>query len=270
MKIYASMMLVAVVSISGCKVASKTATCGATCADQGAVACSATKVCDPSKSCSKTSPFCGDSKGCKLGKSRVSCASTGCVKPGCGDATGKGNCGPASCASTCIPKGATSCTTTCVPKCVSQAETKPQPNPFVQQAAKQPEAAKQVIRPTSSEQPATTAKPAVTQIPAQLVDDAPAYGHSSDYRWLLGVIQKVNTPVATTKVRYARLDEQDAWGGSMVLAEDIRHDEFQDGDVVYVEGQILADRPSLYVSGPLYRANVIRKATSADRIKATK
>ncbi len=135
---------------------------------------------------------------------------------------------------------------------------------------KQPEVEKQVIRPTSSEQPATESKPVVKQIPAQLEATEPAFGHSSDYRWLLGVVQKINTPVSMTKVRYARLDEQDAWGGSMVLADDIRLDEFEDGDVVYIEGQILADRPSLYVSGPLYRSNVIRKATAADRIKATK
>ena len=267
MKVYASLMLMAAVSISGCKMASKTVTCGASCADNGAKACSSTKVCDPGKSCTTTSSNCTDSKGCFLGKSKVSCASTACVKPACGDPAGKGKCGPTSCATTCIPKNANSCATTCVPKCVSQTET--QPNPFASNEVKQPETPKQVIRPTSNEEPAT-AKPTVTQIPAKLVEDSPAYAHSSDYRWLLGVIQKVNTPVAMTKVRYARLDEQDAWGGSMVLAEDVRNDQFEDGDVVYVEGQILADRPSLYVSGPLYRANVIRHATDTDRIKATK
>ena len=269
MKTFASLMLVAAVSISGCKMASKTTTCGASCADSGAAVCSSTQVCDSSKTCS-TKTSCGDSQGCILGKSSVSCASTVCVKPGCGDGSGKTNCGPTSCATTCIPKGAIGCTTTCVPKCVSQAQTKPQPNPFVQQDVKQPKAEKQVIRTTSSEQPARQTKPVVQQIPAELKAPAPAFGHSSDYRWLLGVVQKINTPVALTKVRYARLDEQDAWGGSMVLSEDVRLDEFEDGDVIYIEGQILADRPSLYVSGPLYRANVIRKATAADRIKATK
>lgn len=94
----------------------------------------------------------------------------------------------------------------------------------------------------------------------------PEFGHDENYGWLLGRLQKVHSPTHQWKVRYAPLDKMDKWGGSMVLALDARLDEFEDGDPVYIEGEILEKRPSLYLTGPLYRANVIRHAEDMPHI----
>jgi hypothetical protein len=72
------------------------------------------------------------------------------------------------------------------------------------------------------------------------------YGHADDYTWLIGRLQKISTPTEQWKIRYAPLDEEDQWGGSMVLAPDARLAQYRDGEVVYLEGQIIAPRPSLY------------------------
>ena len=56
----------------------------------------------------------------------------------------------------------------------------------------------------------------------------------------------------------------------MVLAPDIRLEDFSDGDCVYIEGEILVKRPSLYLAGPLYRIHTIRTVTLADRRRAAR
>jgi len=91
------------------------------------------------------------------------------------------------------------------------------------------------------------------------------YGHDKEYNRLIGRLQRVHVPGGEWKIRYAPLDEIDQWGGSMVLAPDIRLEEFSDGDLIYVEGEILVERPSLYLAGPLYRIRTLRPATLNDR-----
>lgn len=98
-------------------------------------------------------------------------------------------------------------------------------------------------------------------------DDDPLYGHARNYSWLIGNLQKVHVTGATWKIRYARLDEEDRFGGTAILTPDSRIDRFQDGDFVYVEGHILNDRPSVYLAGPSYRIRTIRKVTESDRRK---
>ena len=95
--------------------------------------------------------------------------------------------------------------------------------------------------------------------------DDPAFGHASDYSWLIGKIHSVHITGRRWKIRYAPIDEQDRWGGSVVLAEDARIDKFTDGDFVYAEGEIIANRPTIYLAGPLYRIFTIRKLTDQDR-----
>lgn len=92
------------------------------------------------------------------------------------------------------------------------------------------------------------------------------YGHSADYKRLVGRIQRVHVPGGEWKLRYAPLDQRDEWGGSMVLAPDVRLENFADDTVVYVEGEIIVKRPSLYLTGPLFRIRDIRIATQRDRI----
>ncbi|MBT4865912.1 MAG: hypothetical protein HON53_12470 [Planctomycetaceae bacterium] len=91
------------------------------------------------------------------------------------------------------------------------------------------------------------------------------YGRGDNYVWLVGKLHRVHVPGGDWKIRFLELDQIDTHGGSMVLAPDIRLDEFSDGDCVYIEGEILAERPSLYLSGPLYRVRKVRTVTIADR-----
>lgn len=92
------------------------------------------------------------------------------------------------------------------------------------------------------------------------------FGHSTDYKRLVGRLQRVHVPGGEWKLRYAPLDQQDEWGGSVVLAPDVRLENFDDDTVVYVEGEIIVKRPSLYLTGPLFRIRDIRPATQRDRI----
>jgi len=91
------------------------------------------------------------------------------------------------------------------------------------------------------------------------------YGHADDYSWLKGRLHKVHVPGVEWKIRYLPIDEVDQWGGSMVLAPDIRLEDFNHLDVVYIKGKQLADRPSLYVSGPLYRIESIHDLSPIDQ-----
>ena len=94
------------------------------------------------------------------------------------------------------------------------------------------------------------------------------FGHAKNFSWLVGQLQKVHVNGGSWKIRYAPIDVQDKWGGSVILSQDARIERFKDGDFVYVEGEILATRPTVYLAGPLYRISRIRKATEADGRKA--
>jgi len=95
--------------------------------------------------------------------------------------------------------------------------------------------------------------------------DEPTFGHASDYSWLIGKIQRLQVNGGSWKIRYAPLDQLDRWGGSVVLSEDVRVEKFEDGELVYVDGEIIADRPTIYLTGPLYRITAIHKLNDKDR-----
>ena len=92
----------------------------------------------------------------------------------------------------------------------------------------------------------------------QKTDSSVGYGHAKDYSWLKGRLHRVHVPGVEWKIRYQPLDQADQWGGSMVLAPNIRLEDFEHLDAVYIEGKQLEARPSLYISGPLYRIESIR------------
>jgi hypothetical protein len=124
-----------------------------------------------------------------------------------------------------------------------------------------PQAYAEPSNPTDTEPSYQTHRSYPTQRRSQDIPAAPGgktYGHAEDYSWLIGRLQRISTPNDQWKIRYAPIDEEDQWGGSMVLAPDARLAKYTDGDVVYLEGQIIAPRPSLYVTGPLYRLRMIR------------
>jgi hypothetical protein len=140
------------------------------------------------------------------------------------------------------------------------------PKPEVQVAEKkEPE-----IKPAALEQPKIVHEVKVIPAKAPIEEPAqiPEYAHAKDHSWLVGQLQRVHSPQHQWKIRYAPIEENEHWGGSMILAPDARLDQCQDGDMVYVEGEILNERPSLYLSGPLYRVRCLRPAQDAPPVVA--
>lgn len=109
--------------------------------------------------------------------------------------------------------------------------------------------------------------PAPNPQPEQITIPEPQRGHGKNYEWLVGTLQRVHSsPKHQWKIRYADLDQHDKWGGSVILAPDARLDNWKDGDMVYVEGEVLTARPSLYLTGALYRIHSIRSASEVTQI----
>ena len=214
------LILIAGLSITGCKTATKGTACGTAC---GTV--------------------CGASAAPEAGHANVTC---------------------------CTPAPQTSCTAT-VP-CTTQTAASPLPVAQTSRSIAKPESPfergnRLPAQPPQAETANPFETPAVEIQRAAAELQTPAYAHGENYGWLVGVLQRVHSPGREWKIRYSPLSEHDQWGGSMVLAPDARLDDWQDGDVVYLEGEILAARPSLYLAGPLYRFHLIRKANSTDLIQ---
>jgi len=158
------------------------------------------------------------------------------------------------------------CPHRCVqPRCV-QPPCVPRKSPFPNEP-KPPLPAAQKPKPV----PVRVAKPAPR--PRKVIQEIKHprksnFGHARDFSWMVGQLRHVHVNGGSWKLRYAPLDVQDQWGGSVILAQDARIDRFRDGDFVYVEGEILATRPTVYLAGPLYRISKIRKLTAADARKA--
>lgn len=91
------------------------------------------------------------------------------------------------------------------------------------------------------------------------------FGNATDFSWIMGRLRRVHVNGGSWKIRYKPIDEQDRWGGSVVLSDDARIDKFRDGDFVYATGEIIRKRPSVYLAGPLYRISKIRLMSEADR-----
>jgi hypothetical protein len=66
----------------------------------------------------------------------------------------------------------------------------------------------------------------------------PSFSHAPDYHWLCGQVlySKHNN---AWRLRYASVDEEDPYGGSVTLAEDPRVANLKDGQFVRVEGQFI-------------------------------
>ena len=63
----------------------------------------------------------------------------------------------------------------------------------------------------------------------------PCYVHDAEYRWLSGELQFVHVRNAW-RLRYASVDEEDRYGGSVTLTEMGSMDSFSNGQFVRVEG----------------------------------
>jgi hypothetical protein len=80
-------------------------------------------------------------------------------------------------------------------------------------------------------------------------------GNAPDYSWVTGQLFYVHADGGLWVVRYAPVDKEDRYGGSVVLGAAASMENFQEGDLVTVHGEILSPaRASKYLGGPLYRA----------------
>ena len=87
----------------------------------------------------------------------------------------------------------------------------------------------------------------------RVVPEKPSMAHADDYSWVQGTLYRVHVRGGVWVVRYASLDVTDRFGGSLVLARDHRIDDLHEGDLVRVQGELLNDRSSVFLGGPLYR-----------------
>ena len=79
----------------------------------------------------------------------------------------------------------------------------------------------------------TTAPNRVAALPEPVVPrSGTVYGCGEKYTWLIGKLRRVHVPGGDWKTRFLELYKVDRWGGSMVLAPDIRLEDFSDGDSV--------------------------------------
>jgi hypothetical protein len=89
--------------------------------------------------------------------------------------------------------------------------------------------------------------------------------HAPDYSWLTGQLFYVHADGGLWVLRYAPLWKEDPNGGSMVLARDLRMDNYQEGDLVTIHGEILNPRGSDFLGGPLYRVQSIQLVEHAQQ-----
>jgi hypothetical protein len=90
-------------------------------------------------------------------------------------------------------------------------------------------------------------------------------GHEDDYSWITGQLYYLHVDGGVWVVRYATVDTEDKYGGSVVLAPTVPMNVFREGDLVSVRGEIMNNgRPAGHVGGALYRAAHIDMVERAD------
>jgi len=86
--------------------------------------------------------------------------------------------------------------------------------------------------------------------------------HAADYSKLTGQLFYVHADGGLWVLRYASLDVEDAKGGGVILARDRQMNNYREGDLVTVEGEVISDKGSSRLGGPLYR---VRNIVLVDR-----
>jgi hypothetical protein len=90
-------------------------------------------------------------------------------------------------------------------------------------------------------------------------------GAADDYSWITGQLFYVHVDGGTWVLRYAAVDQEDKYGGSVVLAAAVDMKNYREGDLVSVTGEILSDnRATRHLGGPKYRAETISMIERAD------
>jgi hypothetical protein len=100
---------------------------------------------------------------------------------------------------------------------------------------------------------AEVAAPSATQIKTEYLN---RIGKAEDYTWLTGQLFYIHAGGGLWVVRYAPVDTEDRYGGSVVLAGATNMGGYREGDLVTIHGEVLGEgRACKYLGGPLYRAN---------------
>lgn len=81
--------------------------------------------------------------------------------------------------------------------------------------------------------------------------------HADDYSTLTGQLFFVHTDGGRWVLRYAPISQEDRFGGSVILTRDARLGPCQEGDLVTVRGEILAEKNDIHLGGAVYRASVL-------------
>lgn len=89
--------------------------------------------------------------------------------------------------------------------------------------------------------------------------------NAPDYSWVTGQLFYIHADGGLWVVRYAPIDREDRYGGSVVLAPTVSMRNFREGDLVTVRGEVLNQgRASKRLGGPLYRAITVEMVERAD------
>ena len=80
---------------------------------------------------------------------------------------------------------------------------------------------------------------------------------AADYSRLTGQLFYVHADGGIWVLRYAPIGKEEANGGSVVLARDLRMDSYREGDLVTVRGEVLQDKAPARLGGALYHAQSI-------------
>lgn len=133
-----------------------------------------------------------------------------------------------------------------MPKVEAPAPKPAEPTPPAKPAQKPAEPAKPAPKPPAEIK--TSYQPDVVERTAN---------YAPDYKWLQGNVHWVHVNGGAWVVRYMPLDKSDKYGGSMVLASSKLTKSLKEGDFVKIEGEILNEKSSILLGGPLYRAKTV-------------
>jgi hypothetical protein len=100
-------------------------------------------------------------------------------------------------------------------------------------------------------------------LPALPLRPGQRFGHADDYKWVAGILDRHQKGGYWT-LRYAPSGDDDPWGGKVRLLDEERLTGFTSGDVVYVEGELLAPRSAAdNAAYPPFRVTDVRLVEKA-------
>jgi hypothetical protein len=128
-----------------------------------------------------------------------------------------------------------------MPRSVAEGDEAPQVKPLLVDAPK-PQPGPDGFAPAPKigpPDPTVLVAPPVEPKPALPLSPGQTFGHATDYKWVAGVLDR-HVRGGYWTLRYADSGEDDLWGGKVRLLADDRLTAFDSGDMVYLEGDLLA------------------------------